>query len=112
MFITDFEKKFVFHEEYEFPEPEEFSNRKKEYPSQVINSKYEGTWRKFVISLNAIKSQSCHYLFMKFQVNPMRNNKIENYINLTKKTSGYCHFYFFFISTMTEVEFIGLLTGI
>lgn len=35
----DYEKRFVFHDASEFPEPEDFSNKTKEYPSQVMNKR-------------------------------------------------------------------------
>ena len=38
--FSDYEKRFVFHDESEFPDPEKFLNVKKEYPSQALKSKY------------------------------------------------------------------------
>ena len=39
-YFSEYEKRFVFHDESEFPEPKSFSGKKKEYPSQVIDSEY------------------------------------------------------------------------
>ena len=49
--ISDFEKRFVFHEDSEFPDPEKFLNTKKVYPSQVLNSKYNPNVDFFYLAL-------------------------------------------------------------